>query len=189
VTRLRRAAVLAALAFVVGMLAALAVADPFHLRHARWFTAGLVLLALLLGTAALAVAVRRGALRVLVLVLGGIAVIGWCALVGIASQLTSSNREVSEVADGGRRLIVLEGAALAIDPVYAVVLRAGGGAFEQETVVYQGVEAAPAPADVRFVGPDTVEVRTSGGCSYRSEVEAVTLAVDPVHRPLRADGC
>jgi hypothetical protein len=189
VSRLRRTVVLAVCALLVAGLAVLAVADPFHLRHARWFTAGLVLLALLLTIAAFAVAVRRGLLRVLVLVVGGVATLGWLALVGVASQLNAENRIVSEVADGGRRLVVVEGAPVAIDPVYAVVLRAGGGPFEQETVVYQGLEEAPAPVEVRFVDPDTVEVRTSGGCVYRSEVEGVTLAVDPVHRPLRIDGC
>lgn len=187
--RLRRIVVLAALTLIVAMLAVLAVADPFHLRYARWFTAGLVLVGIVLLTATLAVAVGRGVLRWLVVIVGGIAVLGWGALVGVANQLVSPNRQVSEVTDGGRRLIVLEGSAVAIDPVYAVVLRNGGGPFEQETVVYQGVEAAPAPAGVRFVDPDTVEVRMPGGCVYRSEVEAVTLAVDPVHRPLRADGC
>jgi hypothetical protein len=189
VKRLRHVVVLGALTVVVGLLAVLAVADPFHLRHARWFTAGLVLLGILLLTAALAVAVGRGILRVLVLIVGGVAVLGWCALIGVANRLTSPSTELSQVADGGRRLVVLEGSAVAIDPVFAVVLRAGGGPFEQEAVVYQGVEAAPAPDDVRFVDADTVEVRVRGGCVYRSEVEAVTLAVDPVHRPLRADGC
>lgn len=186
--RLRRAVVLAACAVLVGALAGLAIADPFHLRHIRWFTAGLVLLAVLLLTAAFAVAVR-GVLRVFVLVVGGVAALGWVAVVALADQVGVENREVSEVAEGDRRLVVVEGALGAIDPVYAVVLRSGGGPFEQETVVYQGVEAAPAPAEVRFVDPDTVEVRTGAGCAYRSEVEAVTLAVDPVHRPLRADGC
>jgi hypothetical protein len=188
VPRLRRSVILAVLALIAGGLAALTVADPFHLRYARWFTAGLVLLALLLVTATFAVVARRGLPRVLVLALGGVAVLGWVALVGVAAQLIVDNHTVSQVADSGRRLVVVEGAPAAIDPVYAVVLQAGGGPFEQETVVYQGVEQAPAP-DVRFVDSDTVEVRTSGGCLYRSEVEALTLAVDPVHRPLRADGC
>jgi hypothetical protein len=189
VKRLRRTVLLAALTVVVVMLAVLAVADPFHLRYARWFTAGFVLVGIVLLTATLAVVVGRGVMRWLVLIVGGVAVVGWCALVGVANQLVPTSRQVSEVADGGRRLIVLEGSAVAIDPVYAVVLREGGGPFEQETVVYQGVEAAPAPAQVRFVDPDTVEVRMPSGCVYRSEVEAMTLAVDPVHRPLRADGC
>jgi hypothetical protein len=189
VPRLRRAVILAVLALIAGGLAALAVADPFHLRYARWFTAGFVLLALLLATATFAVVARRGLARVLVLALGAVAVLGWVALVGLASQLTVANHTVSQVADGGRRLVVVEGAPAAIDPIYAVVLQAGSGPFEQETVIYQGVEQAPAPAGVRFVDSDTVEVRTSGGCLYRSEVEALTLAVDPVHRPLRADGC
>ena len=190
VSRLRRAIVLALCAVVVGALAVLAVVDPFHLRHIRWFTAGLVLLAVLLVTAAFAVVVPRGVLRVFVLVVGGIAALGWVAVVVAANQqLTVENREVSEVADGGRRLVVVEGHRPGSAPVHAVLVRAGSGVFEQETVVYQGVEAAPAPAAVRFVDADTVEVRTRGGCVYHSEVEAGTLAVDPVHRPLRASRC
>jgi hypothetical protein len=188
VPRLRSAVVLVVCAVLVGALAALAVADPFHLRHARWFTAGSVLLAVVLLTAAFAV-VARGVLRVFVVVVGSVAALGWVALVAVADQVSAENHTVSEVADGGRRLVVVEGAVAAIDPTYAVVLRSGGGPFEQETVVYQGAEAAPGPAEVRFVDADTVEVRTAGGCVYRSEVEAVTLGVDPVHRPLRADGC
>ena len=187
--RLRRVIVLGALTVIVALLAVLAVSDPFHLRYARWFTAALVLVGIVLLTVTLAVAVGRGLLRWLVLVVGGIAVLGWCALVGVASQIVSPSREVSQVADGGRRLVVLEGSPVAIDPVYAVVVRDGGGPFEQETVVYQGVEAAPPPEGVEFVDGDTVEVRIRGGCVYRSDVETVTLAVDPVHRPLRADSC
>jgi hypothetical protein len=185
---MRRVVVLAVLALIVGGLAALAVVDPFHLRYARWLTSGLVLLAILLLTAAFAVAVR-GLGRVLVLALGAVAALGWVGVVYLASQVAGVDRTVSEVADGGRRLVVVEGSPFAIDPIYAVVLRSGGGPFEQESVVYQGVEQAPAPSEVRFVDADTIEVRTSGGCNYRSEVEAVTLAVDPVHQPLRADGC
>lgn len=188
-SRLRRVLVLASLTLVVALLAGLALADPFHLRHIRWFTAGLVLLALLLLIAALTAAVPRGLLRVFVLVVGGVAVLGWAALVWLATGLTGPNREVSQVADGGRRLVVLEGAATAIDQVYAVVLRSGGGPFEQESVVYQGLEDAPAPAGTRFVDADTVEVGTAGGCVYRSEVEPLTLAVEPVHRPLLLGAC
>jgi hypothetical protein len=188
VRRLRRVALLGVLTVIVGLFAVLAVADPFHLRHARWFTAALVLLGILLLTATLAVAVGRGILRVLVLIVGAVAALGWGALIGVATQVTSPSTEVSQVADGGRRLVVLEGSAAAIDPIFAVVVRNGTGPFEQETLVYQGVEAAPAPT-VRFVDGNTVEVRLPGGCLYRSEVEAMTLAVDPVHRPLRADGC
>jgi hypothetical protein len=51
------------------------------------------------------------------------------------------------------------------------------------------VRGGPPPTEIRFVDADTVEVRTKGGCAYRSEVEAVTLAVDPVHRPLHATAC
>jgi hypothetical protein len=185
-SRLRRAVLLVAFTLIAGGLAGLAVADPFHLRHARWFTAALVLLTLLLAMAAFAV-VLRGVLRVFVLVIGGVAALAWVGLVLAAAQLTATeNRVVDEAADGGRRLLVVEDGAP--QATYAVVLQSGSGLFEQETVVYQGVEGMAAPAEVRWVDGDTVEVRT-GGCVYRSEVEPVTLAVDPVHRPLRADGC
>jgi hypothetical protein len=188
VRRLRGALVLVVCAVLVAGVAGLAIADPFHLRHIRWFTASAVLLAVLLATAAFAVLVPRGVLRVIVLVLGGVAALGWVAIVALATQVSVENRTVSEVAEGGRRLVVVEGAIPAIDPVYAVVVRSGSGVFEQETIVYQGVEDGPVPSEVRFVDADTVEVRT-GPCVYRSEIEAVTLAVDPVYRPLRADAC
>jgi hypothetical protein len=189
VTRLRHAIVLLVCAVLAGGLAVLAVADPFHLRYARWFTAGLVLLTLLLLTAALAVIARRGLLRVLVLVFGGSAVLGWILVVTLAAQLVPENRVLVETADGGRRLLVVEGSLISLDPVYAVVLRSGSGPFEQESLVYQGLEQMPQPAQVRFVDAGTVEVSMTSGCRYRSAVEAGTLAVEPVHRPLRIDGC
>ena len=189
VTRLRHAIVLLVCAGLAGGLAVLAVADPFHLRYARWFTAGLVLLTLLLLTAALAVIARRGLLRVLVLVFGGSAVLGWILVVTLAAQLVPENRVLVETADGGRRLLVMEGSLISLDPVYAVVLRSGSGPFEQESLVYQGLEQMPQPAQVRFVDAGTVEVAMTSGCRYRSAVEAGTLAVEPVHRPLRIDGC
>jgi hypothetical protein len=188
VRRLRGALVLVACAVLVAVLAGLAIADPFHMRHIRWFTASAVLLAVLLITAGFAVLAPRGVLRLLVLVLGGVAALGWVAIVAAATLVTVENRTVSEVADGGRRIVVVEGALRSIDPIYAVVVRSGTGVFEQETLVYQGVEDGLVPSGVRFVDADTVEVRT-GPCVYRSEIEAVTLAVDPVHRPLRADAC
>jgi hypothetical protein len=188
VRRLRGVLLLAACAVLVILVAGLAIADPFHMRHIRWFTASAVLLAVLLVTAAAAVLVPRGVLRAFVLGIGVVAALGWVAIVAVATRVTVENRTVSEVAEGGRRLVVVEGGLTAIDPVYAVVVRSGSGAFEQETVVYQGVEDGPVPAEVRFVDADTVEVRT-GPCVYRSEIEAVTLAVDPVYRPLRPDTC
>jgi hypothetical protein len=187
--RLRWAILLTVGAVLAGGLAMLAVADPFHLRYARWFTAGLVLATLLLLTAALAVIARRGLLRVLVLVGGGIAIVGWTAVVWLAAQLEIENRVVSEAADGNRRLLVVEGSPIAIDPVYAVVLRSGGGPFEQEALVYQGLEEMPPPSDVRFVDDGAVEVLVGSNCRYRSTVEGGTMAVEPVHRPLRLGTC
>jgi hypothetical protein len=188
VRRVRGALVLAACAVLVVVVAGVALADPFHLRHIRWFTASAVLLAVLLVTATFAVLAPRGVLRMIVLIVGGVAAVGWAGLVVLATYVTVENRTVSEVADGGRRLVVVEAAPMAARPVYAVVIRSGGGVFEQETVIYQGVEAGPAPSDVRFVDGDTVELRT-GPCVYRSEIEAVTLDVDPVYRALRPDTC
>jgi hypothetical protein len=187
--RLRWAVLLTICALLAGGLAALSIADPFHLRYARWFTAGLVLAALVLLTAAVAVLAPRGVLRVLAVVVGGIAIVGWAAVVWLAAQLDTENRVVSEVADGNLRLLVVEGSPIAIDPVYAVVLRAGGGPLEQESLIYQGLAEMPQPTGVRFVDTGTVEVQLGSGCRYRSAVEAGTLAVDPVHRPLRIDGC
>ena len=192
-TRLRTAIALIGLVVVVALLAGLSVADPFHLRFARWFTAGLVALVLVLLTALVAVIARRGLLRGLVVLVGVVVVLGWGALVVGASRLAGTNVEVLRVAgsgpDGERSLVVLQGTGSTIDPVYAVVLRAGGGPFEQESVVYQGVEGSPPPSLTQFVGVHTVEVETLGGCRYRSSVEDVTQAVDPVHRPLTATSC
>lgn len=186
--RLRGVLVLTACAVLVVGVAGLALADPFHLRHIRWFTASAVLLAVLLVTAAFTVLAPRGVLRVIVLTLGGVAALGWVGIVVLATQATVENRTVSEVEDSGRRLAVVEGAPAGSSPIYAVVVRSGSGMFEQEAVAYQGVESGPIPSDIRFVDADTVEVRT-GPCVYRAEVEAVTLAVDPVYRPLRPDTC
>jgi hypothetical protein len=183
---LRRSLVLLVLTVVAVLLAGLAVLDPFHLRHAAWFVGGTVLLVIVLATAALAVAVRLTALRVPVLVLGGIAAVGWATVAGLAMDLADEGAPVSEVASGGRRLVVLEGAAFTTDPVHRVVLRAGEGPFEQESDVWLGRPEGPAPDAVAFRGTDEVEVR-SGTCVLVSRVEPVTLAVDPVHRA--APGC
>ena len=185
--RLRNAVILLVVALLAVGIGALALADPFHLRHARWYTVGAVLLAILLVAAAFAAVVRRGLLRGFVLVVGGVAVLTWLALAWLAAQLNTESREVFEVADGGRRLVVLERVPV-IDPAYAVVVRAGFGPFEQESVVYQGLEEGPVPSGARFLDPDTVEV-TTGICTYRSEIEPITLGVVPVHRPLRLGGC
>lgn len=187
--RLRWAVLLATGTVLAGGLAVLSSADLFHLRYARWFTAGLVLAAMVLLAAALAVIARRGVLRLLVLVVGGAAVVGWSGIVWLATQLDGDNRVLSEAVDGDRRLLVVEGSELAIDPVYAVVLRTGAGPFEQEALVYQGLQEMPAPSAVRFVDRGTVEVQVGPGCRYRSAVESGTLAVEPVHHPPRVDAC
>jgi hypothetical protein len=181
-TTLRRALVLGAFAMVAALLAGLAVLDPFHLRHVQWFVIGTVLLTLVLVTGALAVAVTVYLLRVLVLVVAGIVVLGTGAAVYLTSGFDDPRSEVSEVVSGDRRLVVLEGEAFTIDPVYRVVLRAGAaGPFEQESVVWFGDPERAGPDEVAFRGPDEVEIRT-GSCVLVSRIEPVTLDVDPVHR-------
>ncbi len=181
-TTVRRALVLGMFAILAALLAGLAVLDPFHLRHVQWFVAGTVLLTLVLVTAALAVAVKLYAARVLVLVLGGIAALGWAVVSYLAIGLDDPRGVVSEVASGDRRLVVLEGAAFTIDPVFRVVLRAGAaGPFEQESLVWQGDPEGAGPDEVAFRGPDEVEIRT-GGCVLVSQIEPLTLSVAPVHR-------
>jgi len=189
VPRLRRILLLVLLLLVVGILGGVAVVDPFHLRNARWFTAGLGLVALVLGTTLLATVVGRGVFRALVLVVGGAAVLGWVAVVWLASGLAGQARDTTVVDGDGRRLVVLETVGFSIDPLYSVVVRAGSGPFEQESLVYASAAEAPAPSEVRFVDADSVEIRTGGGCVYRSEVEMVTLAVDPLHLPQSVGGC
>jgi hypothetical protein len=186
--RLRSAVILMGLALVAVGVGGLAVADPFHLRYAKWFTAGAVFVAIALVAAAFTVVARRGLLRGFVLVVGFAALAGWVVVVLLAMQLQVGNRETREIDDGGRRLLVLE-AYPVLDPSYAVVVRAGGGPFEQESLVYQSVPDALPPEAVRFVDSDTVEVQAAGGCIYRSDIEAGTLAVSPVHRPTRIDAC
>jgi len=179
VSRLRRVVVLLLCVVVIAVLVGLSLVDPFHLRQARWFTVGLIAVGLVVLTAAFATAAPRGPLRWVALVVGVAAVLGWAALVYGASTLAAGGRPVAEADDAGRRLITIAGDGA---QSYAVVLRAGGGPFEQEALVYQGPAGAPTPA-ARFVDPETVEVAV-GTCRYTSGVEAVTLAVEPVHRPL-----
>lgn len=156
--------------------------DPFHLRHVRWFVAGTVLLMLVLVTAAPAVAVTCYVVRVLVLVLGGILAVDWAAVAHLAIGLDDPRTAVIEVASGDRRLVVQEGRAFTIDPAYRVILRAGApGPFEQESLVWQGDPEGAGPDEVAFRGPDEVEIRT-GGCVLVSQIEPVTLSVEPVHR-------
>jgi hypothetical protein len=179
---LRRVLVLGALTVVAALLAGLAVLDPFHLRHAQWFTAGAVLLTIVLATVTITVAVKLYLARVLVLVLGGILALGWAAIAWLSIGLGDEGRPVSEVVSGGQRLVVLDGVAgFSPDPVSWVVLRAGDGPFEQESLVWEGLPEGGGPDEVAFRGVDELEIR-SGTCVLVSRVEAVTLSVDPVHR-------
>lgn len=177
-TTLRRTLVLLALTVLAALLAGLAVADPFHLRYAPWFVAGTVLLLIVLATATLAVAVRPA--RLVVGVLGVVVALGWAVVAVLGIDLRDEGRPLSEVVSGGQRLVVLD-RPVVVDPAFAVVLRAGGGPFEQESPVWFGAPEGAAPDAVAFRGTDEVEVRV-GSCVLVSRVEPVTLAVDPVHR-------
>src|SRR4051812_40947532 len=59
VSRLRRVVVLLLCVVVVAVLAGISLADPFHLRQARWFTAGFIAVALVLLTVLPAAAAPR----------------------------------------------------------------------------------------------------------------------------------
>lgn len=187
-SRLRRSLVLGALTFLVAVLAALAVADPFFLRHSTWFGSGLVLLTLVLATATLVVAVKVRFAQILLLVVGGSLALGWAFIAWFSIDLDDAGEDTDEVVSGDQRLVVVQGAPFAIDPIYRVVLRSGSGMFEQESLVWQGLEEGSVPDEVAFRGVDEVTVR-AGSCVYVSRVEAVTLAVEPVHRPQRPDRC
>jgi hypothetical protein len=177
----------AALAVVVVLLSGFSLLDPFHLRHARWFSLGLIALAIVLVTAAFAVPVR-GFLRGFVVALGVVAVAGWGVVVWFAIGFASDQTDLRTVADGNRRLVVQEGGAHSAAPVFSVVVRAGGGPFEQQSVVYQGREHGPEVSDVQFVEAGGVLVQV-GPCRYRSDVDGVTLEASPVHTPLMANSC
>ena len=123
VSRLRRVVVLLLCVVVVAVLAGVSLADPFHLRQARWFTAGLIAVALVLLTVLLATGAPRGPLRWVTLVVGVAAVLGWAGFVYGASALTGGSKPVAEADDAQRRLVTLEGDS---GRTYAVVLRSGG---------------------------------------------------------------
>ena len=81
--RVAASLVLAALSILVVILAGLSVLDPFHLRHAGWFSVGLVFLAIVLVTATVA-ALVHGFLRGIVLVIGILAMLGWAGFAWFA---------------------------------------------------------------------------------------------------------
>jgi hypothetical protein len=184
--------VLAICALAAAGLATFTALDPFNLAWADGATAVLVGVTITLLTIGAAGAQRRRARRVLVAVLGTVVFLAWCAAVVVAVRFAGHQRVVSQVDAAGYRLVVVEGHAFA-DPVYSVLLRRGSGPLVQEALVWQGLAKGAAPAEARFRGDPVadpeVEVIAGPGCGYRSRFDPVTLAVDPVHRPLRLDGC
>ena len=175
---LRRVLVLAAWTVLAALLAGLAVVDPFNLRHAQWFTAGAVLLVIILAAATLTVAVKVYLARALVLVLGGILALGWAVIAWLVIGLDESGEPVSQVASGAQRLVVLTGSAsFSPDPLTWVVLRAGDGPFEQESLVWQGEPEGAGPDEVAFHGENEVQVRVAT-CVLTFQVEPMTLEIE-----------
>ena len=82
--------------------------------------------------------------------------------------------------DGRYELVVVDGGSFNIDPTYAVRIRTGPGPLSRETTVWQGYEEGPAPTEVRFIGPRTVEVVTEER-TYRSTFDGFTLRPSPKH--------
>ena len=179
VSRLRRVVVLLLCVVVVAVLAGVSLADPFHLRQARWFTTGLIAVALVLLTVLLATGAPRGPLRWVALV------VGWPRCSAGPGSCTARARSPAAASRSPRPTTPSAGWSPSKETAAGRTrwcCARVAGPFEQESLVYQGVAGAPAPT-ARFVDPGTVEVAV-GTCRYRSGVEAVTLAVQPVHRPL-----
>jgi hypothetical protein len=174
-------------------VAALAVWDPFHLLVAPWFAGIAVGVAAVFLTWWLTRVVRGKLLRGLITTFAGLALLVWGALVWATITISPGLAVLEEVPgppDSRLRLAIVEVQTWAVDgPTYSVRLRAGEGLLTQDSPVWVGLGEGARPAEVRFADGGTVEVVSSGGCGYRSTVNAVTLAVDPVHRPLRLDGC
>jgi hypothetical protein len=175
-------------AVLAGLLATLAILDPLHLRYAGWYTTALVMLTIVLATVAAASAVSGRLGRSLTAVAGVLVALAWSGMVWFAVQFAGDERVVEEVGSGRHQLVLVQGFAW-VDPIYTVRLRAGSGPFAQESLVWQGLAEGPAPTSVRFRDEETVEVVASEVCGYRSTFNSTTLEVDPVHRPLRLDGC
>ncbi|GAA4560475.1 hypothetical protein [Pseudonocardia xishanensis] len=180
-------------ALVVVAVAVFAVLDPFHLLVAPWIAGISVGLAIVLVMLWVGLTVRRPLAKVLVAAVGALVTLGWAALAWASIAISPGLEVLREVPgpEGSRlRLAVVEVETLATDgPAYSVRLRAGSGLLTQDSPVWVGLGEGAEPAEARFADGRTVEVVSSAGCGYRSTVTPVTLDVDPVHHPLRLDGC
>lgn len=184
--------VCAVCALVTALLAAFTAVNPFHLAWGGPATAVLVGVTIALITAAAAVVPRRRANRIFTALIGVVLLAAWCAVSIVGLRFSGPQRDLTVVEGGDYRLVVVEGHAFA-DIAYSVHLRRGSGPLTQDSLVWQGLAEGAPPSAVRFAGDPAadraVEVIAGPGCGYRSTFDSLTLGVDPVHRPLRLDGC
>lgn len=185
----RPVVLLGAGAAVSTALAAFVLVDPFNLRFAGGYAAVLVTLAVILVTVLLVRVLRGRVYRIVAATLGALLALGWLGLVWLAADFAGPERVVRDVPSGGdERLVLIEGRAF-VDVVFSVRLRSGSGPFAQESLVWQGLGGGAPPTELRFAPQRTVEVVAAELCGYRSTFDPLTLDVEPVHRPLRLDGC
>ncbi|MFB4314905.1 hypothetical protein [Actinomadura sp. 21ATH] len=153
----------------------------------------LLLAALLAAGIGIALALKSGLLRNIVLVGTVVAAVllGGC-LWTLAALFERGGLVEQRVpaADGRHELLVVEGAGfVAIDPESDVYVRAGKGWRAQEALVWDGKEDGSVPKTVRFTGRNTIEIVADDGCLYRSTFDRSTLKVRPVHRVKDEYGC
>lgn len=189
VVRVRRAVILGGFAVLAVILAAVAVADPFNLRWAAWWTAGTVALALLLVTFALVALAPARILRTFLAVLGLVLTAGWVVAVLLLVQWGGpAPADVRELAaDGGLRAVLVTGQRDSPDSGPAVVVRSGSGPFEQQSLVWSGTSGTPEPDGAAFV--DGMAEIQLGTCSFAVPVEPVTLEAVPILQGAGAGGC
>ncbi|GEL26790.1 hypothetical protein PSU4_57440 [Pseudonocardia sulfidoxydans NBRC 16205] len=184
---------LVALAVVAAALAAVAAWNPFHLVWSGRCATVLVAAALVLSVAAATLRLQTTGARAAVVVAGVLVVAAWSAAAWVSAALTPELVVISEVAGppGSRiRLALVEVQTLAVDGrTFSVRARAGTGALAQESVVWTVRSAEIPRPQPRFVDARHVEIIDAAGCTLRSDVDPVTLGVDPVDAPERSTGC
>jgi hypothetical protein len=126
---------------------------------------------------------RSAVARVVVAVVGAMAVAYFAAFLAAATLLTTDVDEDETVlaTQGDVRLVQVDGYAI-IDPVQRVELQRTFGPVSQATVVWQGRPEGDTADTASFSGPReaTVTVSRWDGrvCTYRTGFDALTLAPD-----------